>query len=927
MPRPARARRLPGTLKDFELRDLSSERQSMAGRDGAASSRTVRTPAQVEADRLAAQMARDKAAAQVKPRTAEEVAARKASKAPRNPADEVNDGDDSDDFERVDGPKTFDVHFAGTFDRSTHTRWGEMTSMVNGKRTYTTCEVSTAVTFSGRVTEIQRCMYPDEGRPREIPWLGSKSPLFGLVFTRLPTLFYTVRSAFVQLEKGMSGFGPEPERNDLVQVQVGALYALLQGALGIVEVMQEACHFKIALGIANPGLVFERVQSLRRFLAMFFQAHGLRFDRWDEFFHVAAQVCNFRVKQDDVDCDILKLETSLDPPGTPTPPTSDREATPEPFPVPSGGAGGGFASGRGLGVLSSRRSQAGGASALGGQAGGASGTSGATASTAVYVGSGSPFRNNKGLNSRFQDLSLERTVQRDEKSVEDESRFVIDYGKGKKVSVDESLEDHVKTIVAQMLGNKEGTKLPANFSRTTVDLGCAPARYIDKNRLESKFYGNDESGVGLPFDLFWERFYEMYHKFTYESFPRSHRLTALLKNTRGAAEDLVKQYMNSIQPDAYERAVADLVRYFGQTEMSTAAIKAQLRAEKPLGRSKTHVTSYLLRINGLVLRLVNLRETPAQAKMAATDAMYDRMTGTVRGLFSGYYRVTAEQFTSSVREDPEQAYDRICAWISANPGAFAGESADEPATDTADDFAGVSLFTAAVKPVERERPREAERQYVSRSESRPSGSGGHGARVYEDRSTSKGGSRSDGERPSRRDEKESPRKRERDNQRHDYRSPNRKRDAGKTLYNRAKFRCPFHESNDHHANDCPLSPKERNAIVKDFKGCINCLWPGHFRRDCKSRGSCKNCALHGTVGEKHHTSLCFKPKHKEFGRGFARKPSAAPEQENIRPKLERNDTASSSSPAGMVAALTAQGVSAERMAEIVAFIGDGQRKA
>jgi hypothetical protein len=307
--------------------------------------------------------------------------------------------------------------------------------------------------------------------------------------------------------------------------------------------------------------------------------------------------------------------------------------------------------------------------------------------------------------------------------------------------------------------------------------------------------------------------------------------------------------------------------------------------------------------------------------------MYDKMTGTVRGLFNGYHHMTAEEFTKSVRRDPERAYDQICAWISANPGAFAGASVPETEDETVDSYAGVSLFTAtAGKPV-KERNRESDRKGESRSESRTTGSRGDETRRYEDRSDSKSGSRSDPERPSRRDEKESPRKRERDTERHDYRSPTRKRDIGKKQYNRAKFRCPFHETNDHHANECPLSPKERNAIVKDFKGCINCLWPGHFRKDCKSRGSCKNCSLHGIEGEKHHTSLCFKPKHKDFGKGFARKPEPGIERDQVRPKLERNPNPTPSSEAGMVAALTAQGVSAERMAEIVAFIGTGKPKA
>jgi hypothetical protein len=55
MSRPAQEHRLPGNQMDFDVGDRSQERRRMADETGEVSGSTERTPAQIDADRVAGQ--------------------------------------------------------------------------------------------------------------------------------------------------------------------------------------------------------------------------------------------------------------------------------------------------------------------------------------------------------------------------------------------------------------------------------------------------------------------------------------------------------------------------------------------------------------------------------------------------------------------------------------------------------------------------------------------------------------------------------------------------------------------------------------------------------------------------------------------------------------------------------------------------------
>lgn len=63
--------------------------------------------------------------------------------------------------------------------------------------------------------------------------------------------------------------------------------------------------------------------------------------------------------------------------------------------------------------------------------------------------------------------------------------------------------------------------------------------------------------------------------------------------------------------------------------------------------------------------------------------------------------------------------------------------------------------------------------------------------------------------------------------------------------------CVFcHEK--HYSSECPKvkDPVLRKQTVMSNKLCLNCFREGHFVRECKAKGRCRNC------GRKHHTALC-----------------------------------------------------------------------
>ena len=63
----------------------------------------------------------------------------------------------------------------------------------------------------------------------------------------------------------------------------------------------------------------------------------------------------------------------------------------------------------------------------------------------------------------------------------------------------------------------------------------------------------------------------------------------------------------------------------------------------------------------------------------------------------------------------------------------------------------------------------------------------------------------------------------------------------------------FNCGESHRIYVCPrfkaMNAGERNTAVRQKKLCTNCLYPGHYVKDCRSQGSCRICQ------HRHHTFL------------------------------------------------------------------------
>jgi hypothetical protein len=387
-------------------------------------------------------------------------------------------------------------------------------------------------------------------------------------------------------------------------------------------------------------------------------------------------------------------------------------------------------------------------------------------------------------------------------------------------------------------------KYPADFWVNTEDATEATKQgyqvYIRKNKVTPLFSGDDDDESVVPWSTFWRHFRNMFNKFTWETFPREARLTALFESTKGSAQELVSSFQNSPEPDSYEMCIRCLFETYGTPGQSLHVIKNNITNLRPASNKTKDVLKYATRLNSLTNLLMTSGEAEDQAYLLGADSLYENMPTTVRGQFNSFYKYDGKGFSDFSRTNgpggSKAAYQQLSGWMRRNARQFADSIV--PSETGYTEWAlqnNTGLFaslTSSPKQSSSTAPTSNSAPNTPASDTSKSQAGRNGEtpgtpnRGYK-RGGGFGGGSSDSKRP---------------------RGP----------------RCAFHQNNDHHSNDCTYTVAERTAKLKEHKGCYNCLNGGHGVTGCRSHNSCKNCSLYGHSGRKHHTALCRTAIHKDF---------------------------------------------------------------
>jgi hypothetical protein len=204
-----------------------------------------------------------------------------------------------------------EVHFEKTFEESVRSNQRAITLVVNGDREYDDTHRSSVKSYESRALEIQRVDLEHPGTTPKLPALTEDSVLFTRLVESTKQTFSLFRMLVLRLEAGISESGSKPAQDTNFRKTMAGVVKMGNKVLGIMEVMKEACIRKIPLTFLHEGDVFMRLETLHRYLQLVQASKTQIFTFWDEFMNIAEMICDFRVKQDTVDCEHGKLESLL----------------------------------------------------------------------------------------------------------------------------------------------------------------------------------------------------------------------------------------------------------------------------------------------------------------------------------------------------------------------------------------------------------------------------------------------------------------------------------------------------------------------------------------------------------------------------------------------------------------------------------------
>ena len=371
-------------------------------------------------------------------------------------------------------------------------------------------------------------------------------------------------------------------------------------------------------------------------------------------------------------------------------------------------------------------------------------------------------------------------------------------GKYSASTAKETAEDTLRK--AQQHCHQPTVKLPPGYYQAkmtdTFDKTRKPFRKYFNDLGLDKFSGEQDSIAFLPW---WNAFLDQVHKLPLTYAPDREKLLALVKCLSGNAEQLVKSWVNSPSPQAYEKAVASLMARFGNNAYAREQAVEAIRSTKPTSMKPSALMTYLTTINSNRQALANtgttIREASLEAMRAVSKTMIDQVDK---------YLMAIGQFSSNTSEeffieDPDTSFDGFFQWFVSRSSRYQIE------TDPDDEDSGILDDSAAT---------------FTTQVSRPSSSSAGKRPIYTTPTKHKFNTASS------------------DQNRHRQRS----------------FKCAFC-SKAHQHDSCPMDLNARHATAEKLGLCKCCVKAGHTAKECKSDLTCIYCAMKNEW-KRHNSALC-----------------------------------------------------------------------
>lgn len=374
--------------------------------------------------------------------------------------------------------------------------------------------------------------------------------------------------------------------------------------------------------------------------------------------------------------------------------------------------------------------------------------------------------------------------------------------------------------------------LPPKFFQTTVKFERkSPREHITRNEIPV-FAGDDSDPLALTFLDFFERFYETFHKYSYETFPAGEKLFALEKYTDGAAKQAVQVYRVTSHLSGYIECVRDLYVRWGQIGSAIEEIKLQLTLLSPPGYTTADMDKFMASIQACKMKLIGLGEKDEDAAYCAAMQVFSKLPPTAIATFRAMYCKEGD-FRSSARRNPELTYSTLRRWVFNNNKEI--ESAGGAAPSSSQEYLPTSIFSVTATGTTKQTKQSEAKKPEPQKKPQPTYS------QQQKRVPITYGEQKEEAPPAHSDSKPSPK-------------PQTKPTETQ------KGICTICESTEHRWFECPHPLKERVRLVRLNNRCFNCLTKGHTKERCRSAKTCRNCKAHGIDNpeRKHHTALCDK---------------------------------------------------------------------
>ena len=331
--------------------------------------------------------------------------------------------------------------------------------------------------------------------------------------------------------------------------------------------------------------------------------------------------------------------------------------------------------------------------------------------------------------------------------------------------------------------------------------------------------------------VWWNRFYEVIHKYDTKIIPELTKLDALMMVLSGSAKMMVEGYYVSEDPSRYRKAVAALQARYGDTLQARMSVEKAMQKLVPESKTAEAYLDFFAKVNSYKNQLITYGEDQEVAVITA----YKKLQNFAPQAAVREFHTELTQKTHVVngvyrKISTEQKYDLLLCWLETKIQSYCIHSLSELDTSQVPDICTNrnNKFEAQRTPHENQpSPAEARVNFYSQENQK----------VISDR-----------------------------RKRFSYPCYSRcNSKQSKRLQHGATLRqmsdtCIYHANSTHTFRECPMTLPERIQWLKDHNRCNNCSLEGHKKNRCPSKDTCRNCKLHG-VKARHHTTICTLEPH------------------------------------------------------------------